>query len=84
MLDDELPYLNAQVDEAVDHEMACTLDDVLVRRMPLVLRARDQGAKVAPRVAERMARRLGWTAQRTADEVAKYRAVVESSQRFRR
>ncbi len=42
-LDPELPYIWAQIDEAVDHEFAATLDDVLSRRVPMLLRGRDQG-----------------------------------------
>ncbi len=83
-LDGEHPALMAQVDEAMDVEFARTLDDVLERRVPLILRARDQGLATAERVAQRMAQRLGWSAQRTADELAGYRAAVESSRAFRR
>ncbi|MFZ5440115.1 MAG: glycerol-3-phosphate dehydrogenase/oxidase [Myxococcota bacterium] len=82
-LDPELPSIFAQVDEAIDVEFARTLDDVLSRRIPLVLRARDQGLAVAEKVAQRMAKRLDWSPERTADEVAKYRAVVASSRAFR-
>ncbi len=82
-LDAELPYLFAQVDEAVDHELACTVDDVLSRRAPLLLRARDQGLGVASKVADRMAARLAWTPQRKEAELERYRAVVASSRRFR-
>lgn len=83
-LDPELPYLAAQVDEAVDAELALSLDDVMSRRLQLSLRARDQGLGIAPTVAQRMALRLGWTAERTAEELASYRRVVASSRAFRR
>lgn len=82
-LDPELPLLFAQVDEAVEVEFARTLDDVLTRRVPLVLRARDQGLAVAPKVAARMAARLGWSPERVTQELEAYRAVVASSRRFR-
>ncbi len=82
-LDPELPYLLAQVDEAVDHEFARTLDDVMSRRVPLVLRGRDQGLGAAAKIAARMALRLGWSEQRVAEEIAKYQAVVASSRQFR-
>src|SRR5262249_13885319 len=58
----DLPYLWAEVDHAVEVDLARTLDDVLARRIPLVLRARDQGLGVAARAAERMGSRLGWDA----------------------
>lgn len=82
-LDDEYPALMAQVDEAVDVELARTVEDVMGRRIPLILRARDQGLGVAEKVAQRMAQRLGWSAERTAQELAAYRAVVDASRAFR-
>ena len=82
-LDPEQPVVMAQVDEAVDNEFARTLDDVLCRRCPLILRARDQGLAAAPAVADRMARRLGWSAARTARELVEYSAAVADSRRFR-
>jgi glycerol-3-phosphate dehydrogenase len=82
-LDDELPCLMAQIDEAVEHELAQKLTDVLARRVPLSLRARDQGLGIAPKVAARMALRLGWSADETAREVEAYRRLVDSSRRFR-
>lgn len=82
-LDPELPSIFAQVDEAVDVEFARTLDDVLSRRIPLVLRARDQGLGIAEKVAARLATKLAWSPERTQAELARYRAVVASSRAFR-
>ena len=82
-IDPELPFIAAQVDEAIDRELAVTLDDVLTRRIPLVLRARDQGEGIADFVAQRMAKRLGWSGERTQRELAAYRSVIEKSRRFR-
>jgi glycerol-3-phosphate dehydrogenase len=82
-LDPELAYVLAQVDVAVDEEQALTVDDVLGRRLPLLLRARDQGLGCVDRVAQRMAARLGWDAARTSAEADKYRAVVASTRRFK-
>jgi glycerol-3-phosphate dehydrogenase len=82
-LDPELPYILAQVDVAVDEEQALALDDVLGRRVPLLLRARDQGLAAAPRVAARMADKLGWDAARTAAEVERYRKIVADTRRFK-
>lgn len=82
-LDAELPSVFAQVDLAVDEEFARTLDDVLSRRIPLVLRARDQGLGVAAKVAARMAAKLGWSPERTDAEVAQYRAVVAGTRAFK-
>lgn len=82
-LDPELPSVFAQVDEAVEVEMACTLDDVMSRRIPLILRARDQGLGIAPKVAERMAQKLAWSPERTAKELEQYRAAVASSRAYK-
>ena len=57
---DGFPYLEAEVAWAVEHELAQTLDDVLVRRIRLAPELRDRGASIAPRVAAIMAPLLGW------------------------
>lgn len=82
-VDPELPHLMAEVDEAVEHELARTLVDVLGRRVPLLSRARDQGLGAVEAVAERMGRLLEWSEARLRQEVEQYRAEVELSQRFR-
>jgi glycerol-3-phosphate dehydrogenase len=82
-LDPELPYILAQVDVAAEEELAFTVEDVLGRRVPLLLRARDQGLAATARVAERLGGHLGWDAQRIAAEADKYRAVVANTRRFR-
>jgi glycerol-3-phosphate dehydrogenase len=83
-LDPELAYVMAQVDVAVDEEQALTVEDVLGRRLQLLLRARDQGLGCTERVARRMATRLGWDELRTGREVEHYRAVVASTRQFRK
>ena len=83
-LDPELAYVMAQVDVAVDEEQALTVEDVLGRRLQLLLRARDQGLGCTERVARRMATRLGWDEVRTRSEIEHYRAVVASTRQFRR
>jgi glycerol-3-phosphate dehydrogenase len=82
-LDPELPYVMAEVDLAVTEEGALRLEDVLSRRLPLLLRARDQGLSCAGRVAARMARHLHWTEARIQAEVGHYQNVVALSRRFR-
>ncbi len=82
-LDAELPYLWAEIDEAVEREMARTLVDVLARRVPLLLKGRDQGLAAAPAVAERVGRTLGWSVQRVREELDRYRAAVDESRHFR-
>jgi glycerol-3-phosphate dehydrogenase len=82
-LDGELPHLLAQVDVAVEEEQAVTVEDVLGRRLLLLLRARDQGLGCAHKVAERMGQLLGWSASRVEAETALYRGVVEKTRKFR-
>ena len=79
----DLPYLWAEVDHAVEIDLARTVEDVLVRRIPLCLRGRDQGLDVAEAVTGRMAPRLGWGAEESARQLASYRRYVAASRRFR-
>jgi glycerol-3-phosphate dehydrogenase len=81
-LDPELPCVMAEVDEAMEHEMALTLSDVIGRRVPLLLKAKDQGLGIAPEVAERMAQRLGWSPERTQGELERYRRLVHDSRQW--
>ncbi|HSU15250.1 glycerol-3-phosphate dehydrogenase [Longimicrobium sp.] len=78
------PYLWAEVPHAVRHEMAMTLDDLLVRRLHLFYEARDGGLSVAHQLAERMAREpgIGWDAAETGRQVERYRAAVEATRGF--
>lgn len=71
-----LPYTAIDVLTAADHEFACTIADVLVRRTHLAFETRDHGASVAARVAELLAPRLGWSASDIAREIGSYRAEV--------
>jgi glycerol-3-phosphate dehydrogenase len=83
-LDAELPFVLAQVDVAVDEEQARTVEDVLGRRLPLLLRARDQGLGCVDVVAARMAARLGWSASEQQRQAEHYRGVVARTRLFRR
>ena len=69
---DGLPYLQAEVAWAVQHELALSLDDILARRMRVAPVLRDRGAAIAPRVAAIAGRLLGWDAIRQAVEVTTY------------
>ena len=78
-----LPYLWAEVDHALAEEMAVTLPDVLVRRIPLIYTAADQGLDVARSVAERLAAALGWDEAETARQLAAYRDEVALTRLYR-
>ncbi len=77
------PEILAQVDWAVEHELAYEVEDVLARRTQLYYRDRDQGLAAAPRVAARMGARLGWDAGRREDSVRRYAELVARSRRWR-
>lgn len=75
----DLPYVWAEIDHAFEVDLARTVEDVLVRRVPLALRARDQGLGVAARVAERM-KLAPEQARRQLETYADY---IAATRRFR-
>jgi glycerol-3-phosphate dehydrogenase len=82
-IDPELPYVWAEVRHAVEHELARTVEDVLVRRIPLCLRGKDQGLGAAPRVAEVLGNALGWTPAEHERQLGAYRRYVDGTRRYR-
>src|SRR5207249_3874778 len=54
-VDPELPYLWCEIDHAIREETAVTVTDVLWRRVPIFLQARDQGLGICDQVARRLA-----------------------------
>jgi glycerol-3-phosphate dehydrogenase len=67
-----LPYVRAEAIHAVTHEMATTLDDVLVRRTRCLLFDREATLAAARSVAELVAPVAGWDATRVDAEVAAF------------
>jgi glycerol-3-phosphate dehydrogenase len=82
-LQPDLPYVWAEIEFAVTDDRATTVDDVLSRRVPLLLVGRDQGLDVATAVAERVAGIRGWSPETRESELARYRRTVADSRRFR-
>jgi glycerol-3-phosphate dehydrogenase len=82
-LDPELPYVWAEIEFAATHDLARTVEDVLARRVPLLLVSRDQGLGVCERVADVLSGRLGWQPQQRAQMIEQYRAEVALSRRWR-
>jgi glycerol-3-phosphate dehydrogenase len=82
-IDPELPYVWAEIDFAARRDLARTLEDVLARRVPLLLVSRDQGLGVCERVATRLAHLLDWTAVQMSQMIAEYRDEVALSRRWR-
>ena len=74
-----LPNVWGEIDYAVEHDLAHTLTDVLARRVRLALHAADQGRAIAPAVAERMGRLLGWDVLERARQVAAYEQELAES-----
>jgi glycerol-3-phosphate dehydrogenase len=82
-LDRELPYVWAEIEFAATHDLARTVEDVLGRRVPLLLVSRDQGLGVVERVADTLGAILGWSAELRTTMIDDYRAEVALSRRWR-
>jgi glycerol-3-phosphate dehydrogenase len=82
-LDPELPYVWAEVEFAATHDLARTVEDVLARRVPLLLVSRDQGLGVAERVADILGALHGWSPAQRTQMLDEYAAEVALSRRWR-
>ena len=71
------PYAMAEVRHALNEELAFTLGDLLIRRMPIAFETRDNGRSAARRVAPHVARWLEWSAVEMQAAIAAYDAEVE-------
>lgn len=69
------PYLCAEVVYAARHEMATTLDDVLVRRTRSHLFDRTATLAAASTAAELLGRELGWSDDEVARQLEDYREL---------
>jgi glycerol-3-phosphate dehydrogenase len=78
-----LPYIRAEVPQAIQYEMAMALSDWLIRRTHIMHEDAEQGLGCAPEVAEMMAPYLGWDAAEVERQVQEYREQVRLSQRYR-
>lgn len=83
-IDRELPYVWAEVEFAATHDLARTVEDVLGRRVPLLLVSRDQGLAAAERTADILGTIYQWTPAQRAAMLEEYRAEVELSRRWQR
>ena len=66
------PYLRAEVAYAVTCEGALHPEDVLARRVRLLIESADAGLSAAPEVVAIMAGLLGWNRRRRAAELRRY------------
>jgi glycerol-3-phosphate dehydrogenase len=69
--------LLGEIAHAIDNEMALRLEDVVMRRTDLAAGCHPGSAALLT-VANEMAGRLGWSAQRTADEVAATEQILRN------
>jgi glycerol-3-phosphate dehydrogenase len=82
-IEPDLPFVWAEIDHAIRQEVAVTVTDVLARRVPLLLHARDQGLEVSDEVARRLAAAHGLSDRERDRQVDEYRTCVELSRAFR-
>ena len=73
------PYVRAEVAYAVTHEGALHAEDVLARRVRLLIEAPDGGVSAAPEVVAIMAGLLGWNRRRRAAELRRYREFAAAN-----
>ena len=73
----------AQIDWAVEAELAGTLCDVMMRRTQLYYRDDDQGLGAIELISGRMAKLLEWSDQFRSEQVVAYRDEVQRSRAWR-
>ncbi|MDB4915202.1 MAG: glycerol-3-phosphate dehydrogenase [Gemmatimonadetes bacterium] len=71
------PYIMAEARYAVEHELARTLGDLLIRRMPVAFETRDHGRDAARRIVPLVSRWLGWDDAGGTRALGHYDAEVE-------
>ena len=82
-LSPDCTVMMAEVYHAMEHELGCTMDDILVRRTSLSLIAEDQGVGAAEEVASHMAKSLDWSKERKQKELDAFAESVELTRAFR-
>lgn len=78
-----LPYVWGELSYVIDHEMTLTLDDFLMRRTRIFSLENRQGIDVYREVANRMQKRLGWSAEEKQAQVDRYRFEIKLTEHFR-
>lgn len=82
-LQSDLPHTWAEIEFAIRNELVRTVDDLLARRVPLLLLGLDQGLDVLEAVADRMASARNWGPERREIELERYKKTVADSRLFR-
>lgn len=75
--DPALDWYRARARYAVRREMAQRLEDLYCRRTDLMLFSADNGRRYLQPLATEMAAMLGWSPERTEEEVARCRSLIE-------
>jgi glycerol-3-phosphate dehydrogenase len=75
-------YIYAEIPYAIQHEMAMTLSDILIRRTHIIYEARDLGLGAASKIAEIMGSYLGWDSARKEREILDYQEKVMLARTF--
>jgi glycerol-3-phosphate dehydrogenase len=75
-----LSYLRAEVVFAARHEMATTLDDVVMRRTRAHLEDRDATLRAAPDIVQLLQAELGWTDDEAARQLEHYRSICAAEE----
>jgi glycerol-3-phosphate dehydrogenase len=78
-----LPYVWGELTHAVDHEMALTVDDFLMRRAVRFAFETRLGVEVHTEVADRMQKLLGWSAKDKEAQLDRYRSAIRLTEGFR-
>jgi len=75
---EKFPFIQAEVIYQVREEMACTLRDVLARRMRLEIMDWEATQEAVPVVANLMAQELGWTQAHKQKQIDEYLQLLQS------
>lgn len=82
-LQSDLSHTWAEIEFAIRNEMVRTVDDVLSRRVPILLLGLDQGLDILEAVTDRMGDARNWDAERRRVEMERYKKTVADSRLFR-
>jgi glycerol-3-phosphate dehydrogenase len=77
------PEIMAQVEYGVKEELASTVTDILIQRTQIFYRDPDQGLKASSKVADHMAKLLGWDEATRKENIVSYAHDVSLSRKWR-
>ncbi len=78
-----LPYIWAEVQNAIENEMAMTVTDILSRRTRILNESLDNGVEAATEVAGRLGQALEWDKARIEQELRAYEREVCLTRAYR-